>query len=213
MKRSIQLPLALAIAALPCVSAPVFAQSAGDFLVRGGLGHVSPNEKSGDLGGVPGNQVSVGNDSSLALTLAYLLSDNVGVELVGALPFKHDIYGAAALAGAGKVGSTKHLPPTVLAQYYFNPKGAVRPYVGAGLNFTWFFGEKTTGALAGTELKLGNSWGLAGEAGVDIDLGGNWFANAAVWYMDIDTKARTALGDATVQIDPWVGFIGLGHRF
>jgi len=206
--------IALSLAALAGFSVPAFAQSAGDILVRGGLGYVHPNEKSGNFGGVVGNQVSVGNDTSLGLTIAYLVTDNIGVELLGALPFKHDISGAGALVGAGKVASTNVLPPTLNLQYYFNAQGAIRPYVGAGINYTWFYNVKTTGALAGTELKLGNSWGLAGELGVDVDLGGNWFANAALWYIDINTKARSsALGDATVQIDPWAGLVGVGYRF
>jgi outer membrane protein len=196
-------------------SAPGFAQNAGEFLVRGGVGYVSPNDKSGDLSGVPGGKVDVMSATNAALTVTYLLTDRVGVELVGALPFKHDIKGAGTLAGAGKLASTRQLPPTVLLQYYFNPQGGVRPYLGAGLNYTTFFNEKTTGAIAGNSIDLTDSWGLAAEAGADIDLGGNWFANLAVWYMNIDTKATIGGGVGTVKvaINPWVGFAGVGYRF
>jgi outer membrane protein len=198
-------------------AAPAAAQSAGDILVRGGWGHVQPNDDSGDLSSVPGGKVDVKSDGSVALTLAYLVTDRIGVELVGALPFQHDVHGAGALAGAGKVAETKQLPPTVLLQYYFNPQGGVRPYVGAGINYTTFFDEQGAGALAAYNVKLDDSWGLAAEAGVDIDLGGNWFANLAVWYMDIDTKATISggalAGTVNVQIDPWVGFVGVGYRF
>jgi len=83
-----------------------------------------------------------------------------------------------------------------------------------GLNYTFFFSEKTTGPLSGTSLSLDSSWGLAGELGVDVDVAPNWFVNAVVSYMDIDTKAKVngaALG--TVNIDPIVVGLNIGMRF
>lgn len=195
--------LALAVATLAAPVATVQALEAGEILVRAGLGYVSPNDDSD----VPG--LDVESDASLALTIAYMLTPNIGLELVGALPFSHDI----ELNGA-KVAETDHLPPTVLAQYYFNSNGSVRPYAGVGINYTAFFNTDTQGALAGSKLDLDNSWGLAGEVGVDIDLNTNWLFNASVWYMDIDTDATLDGAPlTTVQIDPWVMFVGAGYRF
>ncbi len=95
------------------------------------------------------------------------------------------------------------------------PQSTVRPYVGVGLNYTFFWDEKTTGALSGTKLDLDTSWGVAGELGVDIDIAPNWFMNAVVSYMDIDTKAKSNLLGTlgTVNIDPWVVGLNVGTRF
>lgn len=71
-----------------------------------------------------------------------MIKENIAIELLAATPFSHDIKGTGALAGVGKVGETKQLPPTLSVQYHFSPKASVRPYVGAGINYTIFFSEK-----------------------------------------------------------------------
>ncbi|NEK92069.1 MAG: OmpW family protein, partial [Xanthomonas euvesicatoria] len=96
----------------------------------------------------------------------YFIADNLGIEVLAALPFEHDI----ALRGLGRVGSTKHLPPVISLQYHFNSQGRLSPFVGAGINYTRFFSTDTRGALAGSELELDDSWGLALHAGVDYKL-------------------------------------------
>lgn len=201
-------------ASIGIASGSALALEQGDILVRAGIGYVNPNDESDEVGAGSGNYVGVDSDASLALTLVYMATPNIGVELVGALPFNHEITGEGGLSGAGTIAETDHLPPTLLAQYYFNTSSNIRPYVGAGINYTAFFNTETKGALTGASLDLENSWGLAGEVGVDVDINDSWFFNAAVWYMDIDTEAT--LNSTTkfdVQIDPWVGFVGIGTKF
>ena len=121
-----------------------------------------------------------------------------------------------------KAGSTKHLPPTLSAQWY--PRGGQdgwQPYVGIGVNYTIFFSEDTHGDLEGivgkADLELEDSFGLAAQVGVDIPLGENWGLNAGVWYIDIDTEAEVSFtgGKAKfdVDIDPWVYNVGLFYKF
>lgn len=183
------------------------AYEAGDWIGRVGVWGVFP--KSDNLN-TPLGTIEVDNGYSLGLNLTYMATPNIGIELIGALPFKHDI----ELNGK-KVASTYQLPPSVLLQYHFMPQSTVRPYVGVGLNYTYFWSEKTTGALSDTKLNLDSSWGLAGELGVDIDIAPNWFMNAVISYMDIDTKAKSsALGTlGTVNIDPMVIGFNIGMRF
>ena len=89
----------------------------------------------------------------------------------------------------------------------------MRPYIGAGLNYTLFFEEDTTGALAGSRLELEDSVGAAGQLGIDIDLNERWFLNAEVRWMDIDTKAKlNGISLGNVSIDPWLYGINLGVR-
>jgi len=101
------------------------------------------------------------------------------------------------------VGSTKHLPPVVSLQYHFNSKGKVSPFLGAGINYTTFFSEKTGGALAGSKLKMEDSWGLAAHAGVDFAINDKGSLRVDVRWMDIDSKVKLD-GEkiGTVNIDP-----------
>jgi outer membrane protein len=188
---------------------PAHAVQKGDWLIRGGLGHVAPTGES-DTVPVVGGKVEADSATSLAINFTYMMSDNLGVELLASLPFKHDL----THDSLGKVGEAKQLPPTLLLVYNFAPQSGVRPYAGIGLNYTTFFSEKTTGALAGTSLKLDDSFGLAVEAGVDVDINKDWFFNASLWRMDIDTEADSSLlGKFDVAIDPWAVIVGVGKRF
>lgn len=183
------------------------AYEAGDWVGRIGVWGVFP--KSDNLTLAPGADIDVDNGYSLGINATYMVNPNIGIEIIGALPFKHDID-----LGGSKVGSTYQLPPTVFAQYHFMPTSNIRPYAGVGLNYTYFWDEKTKGALSGASLELDSSWGVAGELGVDIDVAPNWFVNAVVMYMDIDSKAKVnGAGIGTVEIDPWVVGLNIGTRF
>ncbi|QTP55673.1 outer membrane beta-barrel protein [Billgrantia sulfidoxydans] len=189
-------------------SSQVFAYNQGDFITRVGVAHVDPKSGNGSLaGGV--FDVDVDSDTNLGFTLGYLFHDKLGIELLAALPFKHDI----ELNGV-EAASTKHLPPTLTLQYY--PLGGtgtqVQPYAGVGLNYTHFFSEEID--VDDVDLELDSSWGLAGQLGLDVRLNDNWGVNAAAWYVDIDTDASlngTEVGK--VSIDPWVFMAGISYRF
>src|SRR5690606_12035128 len=115
------------------------AHEAGDVLVKVGVTHVNPKSDNGDLlGGT--TRVDVGNSTRPSFSLTYMATKNIGVELLGAFPFKHDI----DLAGMGEIGSTKHLPPTLSLQWHFLPDSKIQPYVGVGVNYTKFFSEKSS---------------------------------------------------------------------
>jgi len=93
----------------------------------------------------------------------------------------------------------------VSLQYHFNSAGKVSPFIGAGLNYTTFFSEKTTGALAGSKLKLDDSWGLAAHAGVDIALTEKSALRVDMRWIDIDSKVKVDGSDlGTAHIDPLV---------
>lgn len=193
-------------------SMPLMAYEAGDLILRAGAAGVFPNTNydDNDLGGAG---VDVNNTWSLGLTGTYMVSNNFGVGLLAAWPFEHDIDGDGALS-SNKVGSAKQLPPTLTAQWYFTNGSNIHPYVGAGINYTIFFNEDTTGALNGVDMELDDSWGLAGEVGVDIELDGNWIAGVQLWYIDINTQADLkGVGKLDVDVDPWVFMLGIGKKF
>lgn len=199
------LPLMLAAA----FTAPAMAHQAGDILVRGGLAFVSPQESSDDVLGT--GEFQVDDDMQLGLTLSYLITDNWGVELLAATPFSHRV----STPGLGEVAKVKHLPPSLMAQYYFgDAQSKVRPYVGIGINYTTFFSEKGKGALDGADVKLDDSWGMAGQIGLDMAIDDRWFVNGSAWIMDIDTEVHVNGGEGIkTSIDPMAFMVGVGYRF
>jgi len=190
--------LALALV-LGGAATPALAQSAGTWTVGVGAHQVNPKSDNGALAGgtLP---VEVESNVRPTITGEYFIADNLGIEVLASLPFKHDI----AIDGLGTVGETKHLPPTVSLQYHFG-QGKVKPFVGAGVNYTKFFSEETSGALEGADLELDASWGLAAHAGVDFKVGDKGAIRVDARWIDIDTDVSVEgekLG--TVNIDPLV---------
>lgn len=203
-------------ASLGITSGSALAVQQGDILVRAGVAYVSPTGESDELTSIAGGaKVEADDAASFGINFTYMATDNIGVELLAAWPFSHDIEAKGSIAGLGTVAETDHLPPTVTVQWHFMPSSNIRPFVGAGVNYTTFFNTDTKGALEGVGLDLDSSWGLAAEAGVDIDINSDWFVSAQVWYMDINTDATLGDGIGTyeVEIDPWVGMIGIGTKF
>lgn len=198
MRKTSPLLLSSLAAALALAAAPAMAQSKGDWTIGAGVHQVAPKSNNGSLAGGT-LKVDVDNDIKPTITGEYFIADNLGIELLAALPFKHDIN----IAGLGSVGSTKHLPPVVSLQYHFNSKGKVSPFLGAGINYTTFFSEKTGGALAGSKLKMEDSWGLAAHAGLDFAINDKGSLRVDVRWMDIDSKVKLD-GEkiGTVNIDP-----------
>ena len=190
-------------ASLALAAMPAFAQSAGHWTLGVGVHNVNPKSDNGTLTATSlGNlKMDIGSNARPTITAEYFLKDNLGVEILAALPFQHDIN----VVGVGKVASTKHLPPTVSLQYHFG-QGKVRPFVGLGLNYTTFFSTKTEGAINGTNLDLSNSWGLAGHVGVDFQVSEKGAIRIDYRKIDIDTDVKlngAKLGTKnTVNIDP-----------
>ena len=190
--------LALALV-LGGAATPALAQSAGTWTVGIGAHQVNPKSDNGTLAGgtLP---VEVESNIRPTFTGEYFVADNLGIEVLASLPFKHDI----AIDGLGTVGEAKHLPPTVSLQYHFG-QGKVKPFVGAGVNYTKFFSEETSGALEGTDLELSASWGLAAHAGVDFKVGDKGAIRVDARWIDIDSDVSVEGQDlGTVNIDPLV---------
>lgn len=229
---------AAAVAALIAVFAlPVQAYEQGDWIIRVGAANVDPDTDSDpiDIAGLatlPGG-VDVDDDTQLGITATYMLTDIWAIELLAATPFEHDIVLEDAPIDAG---STKHLPPTLTFMWY--PMGgkdsAFQPYVGAGVNYTYFWDEEVDGQLEAAlgvitepvtgvtdpvpaDLSLDDSWGLSARAGFDYLFNENWGFNASVWWIDIDTEATIKTDIANVkfdvEIDPWVYMVGVSYRF
>lgn len=229
MKRALSIAL---VAALAGGSMVAQAYEKGDFVMRLGAVTVSPDADSDSINlpvdpPLPTLHADVDDDTQFGIIPMYMLTDNIGIELLAATPFEHDI----TLKGTGlkvNAGSTKQLPPTLSVQWY--PRGGKtgwQPFLGAGVNYTVFFDEDTDKQLDETlnavlgatkvDLDLDDSWGFSAQAGVDIPFAKDWAVTLEVWYIEIDTDAtvKTDVGNVkfNTQIDPLVYHIGIAHRF
>ena len=206
------------------------AHQAGDIIVRAGAATTAPNEDSGNLkldgAKVAGTKATLDSDTQLGLTFAYMLTDHVGLELLAATPFQHTVAVKGLGAGLdGKLADIKQLPPTLSLQYYpMESASKFQPYVGMGVNYTWFYDEDLSSTRKNegfSNLNLKNSWGWAGQVGMDYMLTDRMMVNASVWYVDIDTEATmdgpSALSvgrtKVSVDVDPWVYMVGIGYKF
>lgn len=210
------------------VTAPlVQAYEKGDWLVRGGLTTVAPDDETSNIfvgDSDLGVDLSIDSNTQLGLNVAYFITDNINIELLAATPFTHDVdFGVEDPLGTGtQLGEVTHLPPTLSINYYFNdPAATFQPYVGAGLNYTLIYDEEFTSANgdAGlTDLSLDNSFGLSAQLGADFKIDEKWHINGSVRWIDIDTEATFKLNGvegevADIQIDPWVYTISVGYTF
>lgn len=207
---SLRTLLVAALYAAGLGTSSAYAHEAGDWLIRLGVTDVSPKSNNGSVldGAV---NLDVSGNVRPSFTIAYMATQHIGIELLGVWPYRHNIRGSG---GLGKIGTTEQLPPTLSLQWHFLPDSAVQPYVGVGLNYTHFFDTQTQGALNGSDLELSDSWGLAGQVGVDIKLDDRWFLNADLRHIDISTKVRLdGQRIGTARIDPWVTTVGIGYHF
>ncbi len=112
------------------------------------------------------------------------------------------------------LGDVTLLPPTLTLQYHFNPAGKVRPYLGAGVNYTTFFNEDLPNGSALSTIDYDDSFGLAAQAGLDYALENGWLVNFDVKYIDINTDVLIdGAISADVDIDPVIFGIGIGRTF
>ncbi len=204
--------------ALMLLVLPSVAQAQENWIFRARIIDVSPNSSSSEILDT-GTTIDVDSAWTLEVDITYMFSEHVGLELIAATT-KHDLSTTGGALGGANAGSVKVLPPTLTLQYFFGT-GKIRPYIGAGINYTVFYSYDLSDDLAGlgiTDVNFSNSFGFDGNFGIDFSLGGNWLLNADIKYIQISTDADLKVGSDTldrisVDIDPWVFGIGAGIRF
>ncbi|MBB6577933.1 outer membrane protein [Comamonas odontotermitis] len=196
---------AVAVCALTAGTA-MAQQAEGPWMVRVRAVNLdSANKDSTGLG------LSINDKTIPELDVSYFFTPNFAAELVLTYPQKHDLRSNGA-----KIGSLKHLPPTLLAQYHFTGMGAFKPYVGAGINYTRFsnvnFNPAVEAALDPSIKK--NSFGPAMQVGFDYMLDKNWSINFDVKKVYIKTDVSSAGKKVgSLKVDPWLVGVGVGYRF
>ncbi len=201
------------------------AQQAGDWMVRGGYGTITPHVNSGNMTApsFSGTKADVGSASNLLGGVTYMYTDHFSVDLPLALPFKHKLYGDGALNGAGQLADVKALPASVVAQYRFNePSDVIRPYAGIGLTYAYFFNAKGSSTLtaltnpggSATGLKVDSRWSYTAQLGVTWALDRRWFLDAFYSMTPLKTRATFTSGQTLdLTVNPSAVGLSVGYKF
>jgi len=203
--------LAMTAASLFAIAPSALAAS-GDMMVRMRAIQVMPDEA-----GTPtlvGGDAKISNSSVPEVDISYFVTNNFAMELVLATTTHEvSVYNSTGPATLD-LGDVSLLPPTLLAQYH-HEMGSFKPYVGAGINYTMFYGENS-GAMK--EVTYDNSFGYALQVGADYKMADNIYFNVDVKKLKLSTDlTATTYGDvkvtADVDIDPYIVGLGVGFRF
>lgn len=127
-----------------------FAEDTSPWSYRVGLTQISPHVSSSDLSApsFPGTKIDIGANTQLSGGVNYKLNEYWSIDVPLSLPFEHELYGAGAIQGVGKLGTVKVLPITALVQYQLNFENeALKPYVGVGFTYDKFYGNTGTAVL------------------------------------------------------------------
>ena len=223
MKNTVKL-LALA-AAMTVASAASAQQEAGTWLGTLGVNKITPKVESGDVSApaLPGTKTDVGSDTKPRFTVGYMLTNNISTELDLGLPYKHELYGAGAINGTGKLATAEVLPPTAFIQYRFlKPDSLVRPYVGLGITYAMFQKERGSGQLTAVlntggpaaTFKLDDKWAASFQIGGTVKINEKWYLDASVIKTKLKTQAHYSTGQVQdVRLDPLAVNISVGYAF
>lgn len=177
------------------------------WLVRARAVYLDPANDASPLGGSgAADRIKVSSKTIPELDISYFFTPHVAAELVLTYPQKHNV----TLDGK-RIGSFRHLPPTLSLQYHFAPAAKLKPYVGLGLNYTRLSSVKLLDGAGDLE---NDSFGAALQAGVDLQLDARWSLNLDVKKVRI--RSDVLVGGAKVsqvKVDPVLIGAGLGYRF
>jgi len=216
----------IALAAVLSCAGAAHAQSAGSWAARVGATQIDPQVDSGDLSApsLSGTKADVKSATQLSGGVTYMVTDHVAIDVPLALPFKHDLEGAGAIAGVGKIGEVKALPITVMAQYRFlDPAAALRPYLAAGPTYAKFFKARSTATLSGitggtpanpTTLTVDSKLAATFGAGASYRLNPHCFVDASVSKTFLKTRTTLSTGQTLdIKLDPIAISLAVGYRF
>ncbi len=215
MKKMTYVSLALLSAfAVLGSSTAALSKDAGDILVRFRGLAVVPQE-SGTTNAI-GGSAEIDNSVVPELDFTYFFTENIAAELILATT-PHDVkMKGTALGRDVDLGDVWLLPPTLSLQYHFMPKKAFSPYIGAGLNYTFFLNEDKGNDPAVNKVEYEDGFGYALQAGFDYQIDDRWSFNFDVKKLFLETDVKVnggAIKANNVDIDPWIVGIGFGYRF
>jgi outer membrane protein len=213
MKKALAISALAVTLAVPSLAFAQAAQADGPWLVRLRAINIDPNPSNGSSGPLPGNSINISSTWAPEVDISYFFTPNIALELVLTYPQEHDV----SVQGIGDIGSIKQIPPSLFAQYHFNTGTGFKPYVGAGITWMYITDNNLSVPGAGPILNVSKSnFGFGLQVGVDYALTKNWYLNADVKYIWVDTKLTDTAGlgiDTKLDVNPWVWGLGVGYRF
>ncbi|QND73426.1 OmpW/AlkL family protein [Tardiphaga robiniae] len=200
-------------AAAPYTKAPVV-EAWNPWMIRLRVLGVIP-ENGGTVHQVPGSSLKTSDQVVPELDISYFFTPNLAAELILGVT-KHHVTGDGAIAGLD-VGKAWLLPPTLTFQYHFTQFGAFKPYIGAGVNYTWFFSQSASG-VGVTSSRLKDAAAPVLQFGFDymIDKHWGWNVDVKKMWMRPDWEGTLASGAAItgqVKLDPWLVGTGITYKF
>jgi len=186
-------------------------KSAGKWLVGLKVLNLDPDVDSNlSIGG----KAKVDDDTVPELDIRYFITDNIALETILGYT-EHSVATVNTILGNVNLGTTKVLPPTITLQYHFNTEGNFLPYIGAGINYTFFFDDKPGDAIG---ITYKDNVGFAFNFGFDYVLGENNYFNIDIKKYALSTDVVVDAGPAgvataDVDLDPLAISIGYGWRF
>lgn len=210
MKRVLTSMSAVAVAVVCAMPAVAAADDTG-LLIRARVVRIDTANKSDAIPSlnVAADAITVSNKTIPEVDFSYFFTKNFAAELILTYPQKHTV----KLNGTD-IGTFKHLPPTLTAQWHFLPGGVVDPYVGAGINLTLISDVKLNVPGVGALDLDSSSVGAALQVGADFNIDKHWSVNLDAKYVQIRTDVKA--GGTTVskvKVDPYLFGLGVGYRF
>lgn len=196
----------------------------GDYLFRGGLttSITSEGKTKINFGSSETNHwLNVDDAYALGLNFAYFFDRSWAIEVATTSPLKHNIQVSGDNVN-NKFAKMSNMPIIVSALYYPDKDWDLKPYVGAGLHYTFVFGDKftTTGENLGYDnLDISDGYGFALQAGIDYQFTRAWSINTSARYLGLKSKSSfyyrssTVKDKATLDINPWVISVMVGYQF
>jgi len=235
--------LSAAVAALAFTSAAQ-AQSAGSIMLGTGWIHEAPQSSSDPLvtysvnGNVvnqasPGTRATVPGSDTVGVSANYFITDHIATEFVFGIPPKFELDGAGTLQSFGKLGTVKEWTPTLLFKYYFaDAEAKLRPYLGAGVAYTWFTGGQITnsafqqtigGPGSSSNVSASSTWSPVINAGLSYQFTKHLYGIVSLSYLKMKTTATinnssaltgiNVVEKANIKINPIVSYVSLAYRF
>ena len=219
------------------------AQATGSTTVSVGWLHVAPQGDATPLtvqsiGGVAVNQQLAGSGAhptssdTVGITTEYYVTDNIGVAMLLGLPLKVNLVGDGTLQKYGNLGSTKPMPPAIELRYHlFSAASKFRPFVGLGVNYTWFtqvrisnsqFVTDSLGPGGSAHAELSSSWNPVFEIGANYAITNHWSVGTSLGYIPVKTHltlyGQTATGTqivskSTLRLNPLNVFLNVAYTF
>ena len=249
-----QLSLAVATLAVACVSPAAFAQKAGDVTIYVGGAYIMPSGSNVTGLGTSGPATnpyqasvlsqynaqvatvgaSVQNSTAFVASLFYMFTDHIGAELTVGAPVLMNVNTSDSQGSYSGAASARASFPSLVAKWVFNDPGdAWRPYLGVGVNYTYFNNVTantdypSVNALANGGASLGSSWNPVLNGGVIYNFNDHWSLNAGLSWVPLSSTATftsnvpaygpypggTYTTTGKLNINPFDLTLKIGYRF